>query len=78
MSETYESKAFEVKDWQKRVLVERGEVSDRLDKLNDFLVSWASEEGRDNSIQGLSYLDLQKSAMSLYLYTLNRRIDLFE
>ena len=78
MSEIYPRKKFEVKDWQRRVLIERDEVNDRLNKLNEFLASWSSDEGADNSIQGLSYLDLQQSAMRLYLYTLNRRIDLFE
>jgi hypothetical protein len=71
-------KAFTVKDWQKRVLIERSELEDRLGKLKEFLASFASAEGHDSSVQGLSYLDLQKSAMELYLYTLNRRIELFE
>ena len=68
----------QLKDWQKRVLNERSELKDRLDKLEDFLKSFALEEGRDLAIQGLSYLDLQKDAMRLYLYMLDRRIDLFE
>ncbi len=65
-------------EWQERLIVERDQLRDRLDKLDTFLKSWASAEGHDNSIQGLSYLDLQQSAMELYLYTVNRRIDLFE
>lgn len=78
MSKTHEAKEFVVKDWQKRVLSERSELKDRLDKLEAFLKSYALEEGRDDLVQGLSYLDLQRSAMHLYLYMLNRRIDLFE
>jgi hypothetical protein len=75
---TETAKAFTVKDWQKRVLIERSELEERLGKLEEFLKSFASAEGHEASIQGLSYLDLQRSAMQLYLYTLNRRIELFE
>ena len=78
MSETFTTKKYTVKDWQKRVLSERSELQERLGRLDDFLISYTSEEGQDNPIQGLSYLDLQQGAMRLYLYTLNRRIDLFE
>ena len=69
---------YEIKDWQQRVLDERQFLGIRLDKLEKFLASYASAENHDSSVQGLSYLDLQKSAMQLYLYTLNRRIELFE
>ena len=69
---------YEIKDWQQRVLDERQLLGIRLDKLEKFLASYVSAENHDSSVQGLSYLDLQKSAMQLYLYTLNRRIELFE
>ena len=78
MSETFTAKKYTVKDWQWRVLAEHSDLKERLGKLEEFLTSYAKEEGRDDPIQGLSYLDLQKGAMQLYLYTLNRRIDLFE
>lgn len=72
------AKEFVVKDWQKRVLSECSELGDRISRLEKFLKSYASEEGRNDPVQGLSYLDLQLSAMRLYSYMLNRRIDLFE
>ena len=72
------AKAFTPNDWQGRVLKERDELDERLGRLDEFLKSFAQAEGKDCTIKGLSYLDLQKSAMQLYLYTLNRRIDLFE
>ena len=78
MNKVMEQKSFEIKDWQQRVLDERLYLHDRLDKLEAFLASWASAEGNDSSVQGLSYLELQQSAMQLYLYTLDRRIELFE
>ena len=85
MSETQTATEFTLKDWQKRVLEERGYLEERLYKLESFLESYKSElvshdteEDRDNFIQGLSYLDLQQSAMQLYKYTLDRRIELFE
>ena len=62
-------------NWQERVLDERSQLSEKLDKLEDFLKSFARDEGDES---GISYLDLQKYAMRLYLYTLDRRIDLFE
>ncbi len=67
-----------ITDWQKRVFLEREELKDRLEKLTAFLESFRTGEKKDVLIEGLSYLDLQKNAMELYLYTLNRLIDLFE
>jgi len=74
----YESETFELKDWQRRVLSERSELKERLGRLEKFLRSYAVEEGSDEEIGGISYLDLQRCCMHSYLYALDRRIELFD
>ena len=64
MSKVNTEKAFVLKDWQSRVLSERDYLRERLDKLEIFLESFASKEGLDLSVQGLSYLDLRDEVRS--------------
>ena len=61
--------------WQERVVAERDELKEKLQKLADFLDSpaWYVLDGTNQRL-----LEAQASAMSTYLSILNLRISAFK
>lgn len=63
-----------MQDWQKRVIEERSELSDKLDRLGNYIDSdsFNSVDARNRHL-----LEAQWEAMSNYLVILDKRIGLF-
>ncbi|MGL4752521.1 MAG: crAss001_48 related protein [Aeromonadaceae bacterium] len=64
-----------MQDWQKRVIEERGELSDKLDKLGRYIDSdnFKSVDARNRHL-----LETQWKAMSDYLVILDKRISIIQ
>ena len=67
-----EAKAVERYDWQERVFNERDDLADKLGRLDKFL------DSLDEDCNGYCYMTMQQGSMNVYLYSLNRRIELFK
>ena len=60
-------------DWQERVVAEKDELAEKIDKLDVFLVGRGASLGEDE----LSLLQDQRTAMGHYLHALEARIATF-
>ncbi|MGL5280360.1 MAG: crAss001_48 related protein [Plesiomonas shigelloides] len=63
-----------MQDWQKRVVEERSDLSDKLDKLGNYI---DSDKFKDIDARNRHLLEAQWKAMSEYLVILDKRINLF-
>jgi hypothetical protein len=60
-----------MKDWQQRLIEERGDLFDRMSRLNSFIHSYEFSTVRDAERQRIKK---QYRAMTKYLTVLNERI----
>jgi ubiquinone biosynthesis protein UbiJ len=67
-----------MKDYQKRVVEEKEQVAERLNKLEAFLTSEVTEEPLKVSQEEIDYLTRQVKIMTDYVAVLNERIVNFD
>lgn len=63
-----------MQDWQKRVIEERSDLSDRLDRLGNYI---DSDKFKSIDAHNRHLLEAQWKSMSDYLVILDKRIGLF-
>lgn len=72
-------KRCNMKDWQQRVVFERQQLLERVQKLEAFLAKFEKGENPQSlSVEDLFLLRLQLSTMTQYLSVLDKRIENFK
>lgn len=67
-----------MKEWQKRVIIEREQLDERAQKLDAFIKEFERGESQQSlGVEDLFLLRLQLSIMTQYLSVLDKRIQNF-